>query len=106
MPSPSRGWWGRSAPSSTTRSPTRRASPDGSAALVSSFVVALTVTPALASLLRAGGRRERRESPLVRWVAPRYEAALARAGRNPIPVFVAAGAAVVLALAVLPAIHG
>jgi CzcA family heavy metal efflux pump len=71
-------------------------------ALAASFLVALTVTPVLASLLLP----VRRESPLVRWVEPRYEAALSHAVGKPIPACFVAGAVVLLALAVVPALHG
>jgi CzcA family heavy metal efflux pump len=74
-------------------------------AVAASFLVVLTVTPALASLLLSRGP-ERRESPLLTWAAPRYEAALSRVLGSPTPVFVTAGAVVVLALVVLPGLHG
>ena len=42
------------------------------------------------------------ESPLLRWLGPRYVAALSRALRSPRAVLVAAAAAVLVALALLP----
>jgi Cu/Ag efflux pump CusA len=45
-------------------------------ALLASMVVALTVTPALGFMLLSGAPVDRRESPIVRRLRPRYEMAL------------------------------
>jgi CzcA family heavy metal efflux pump len=72
------------------------------AALGASMVVALTVTPALSLLLGTGAPRERRQSPVVGWLQPRYRSALAWiVGRTWI-VYAAAAALVVGAAAALP----
>ena len=42
-------------------------------AVLASLVVALTVTPALTSLLLAKGRSDSRTSPALRWLQPRYD---------------------------------
>jgi Cu/Ag efflux pump CusA len=46
-------------------------------AVLASLVVALTVTPVLCLLLLNKAPLERRESPLVQWLKPRFDAALA-----------------------------
>jgi CzcA family heavy metal efflux pump len=45
-------------------------------AVLASMVVALTVTPALAMLLLSSEPLNRRESPVLRWLQPRYDRAL------------------------------
>jgi Cu/Ag efflux pump CusA len=47
-------------------------------AVLASMAVALVVTPALGMILLTGGPAEPRESPIVRWIRPRYERALVR----------------------------
>jgi Cu/Ag efflux pump CusA len=69
------------------------------------MVVALTLTPALSSLLLSG-QRELRESPVQRAVARRHGAALARVVRKPRWVMAAAAAALLVGLAVIPALVG
>jgi CzcA family heavy metal efflux pump len=70
-------------------------------AVITAFVVALIVTPALCALLFAR-RPGRRESPLLAHLRPRYERAFTRfAGRRRAPFFVA-GALLVAALVALP----
>jgi CzcA family heavy metal efflux pump len=71
-------------------------------AVAAAMVVALTLTPALSILLFSRGSLGPAESPLLGRLAPRYMGALSRALRSPRAVGVAAGAAVVVALAVLP----
>ncbi|MDQ3867418.1 MAG: efflux RND transporter permease subunit, partial [Actinomycetota bacterium] len=66
------------------------------------MAVALTVTPVLSVLLFSRGANGRRESPLLGWVRPRYDAALSRFARAPWAALVAAGACVVVGLVVLP----
>jgi CzcA family heavy metal efflux pump len=64
-------------------------------AVLTSMVVALTVTPALALILLRNARLDRRDAPLVRGLKRGYEALLARVIARPSAVF--AGAAVLLA---------
>jgi Cu/Ag efflux pump CusA len=71
-------------------------------AVAAAMVVALTVTPALSLLLFSAGTPARRGSPLVRRLVPRYGAALSRFVRRPRTALIAAGACVVVALAVVP----
>ncbi|MGH3057075.1 MAG: efflux RND transporter permease subunit [Gaiellaceae bacterium] len=72
------------------------------AALGASMVVAVTVTPALSLLLRAGAPRERPESPVVGWLRRHYRSALAWMVGRPSVVYLAAGGLVVAAVAALP----
>jgi CzcA family heavy metal efflux pump len=71
-------------------------------AVAAAMIIALTVTPALSLLLFSRGRPPRRESPIVGAIAPRYAGALGRVARSPRAVLIAAGAAAVIAIAVLP----
>jgi CzcA family heavy metal efflux pump len=72
------------------------------AALGASMLVALTVTPALMLLLHTNGHRERRESPVVRWLKPRYENVFSQIVRRPSPVYLAAGAIVAASISSAP----
>ena len=72
-----------------------------SLAVVASMAVALTVTPALA-LLTLRGTGAGRESPLALRLADRYEAALRRAAGAPRNVFIGAGVAVAVGIAIWP----
>jgi CzcA family heavy metal efflux pump len=71
-------------------------------AVLASMVVALTVAPALSLLLFSRGSLVRRESPILRWLNPRYDGALARSVRAPRAALIAAGVCVVVGLAALP----
>jgi CzcA family heavy metal efflux pump len=71
-------------------------------AVAAAMVVALTLTPALSLMLFSRGSIQGRVSPLLRRMTPRYDGALSRVVRNPRAVLIAAGAAVVVGLAVLP----
>jgi CzcA family heavy metal efflux pump len=73
-----------------------------SLAVIASMVVALTVTPALSMLLFSRGSAGRRESPILSALRPRYEGALSRVLGSPRRVLIAAAAAGVVGLAVLP----
>ncbi len=80
-------------------------------ALLSSMVVALTVTPALCLLLLRNVPLERRESPLLRWLQRGYEGLLSRLIRLLHPVFLAigvltTGAFTLVSLALLPSFGG
>lgn len=73
-------------------------------AVLASMVVALTLTPALSLLLlllRLGGDRTSRESPLVRVIAAGYATAVARAVRAPRPTLLAAGGVAVVGISAL-----
>jgi CzcA family heavy metal efflux pump len=72
------------------------------AALVSSMVVALTVTPALAMLLLSRTPLDGQESPLVRLLQNAYAAALSRIIHRPRVAYVAVGALLVAAAAAVP----
>jgi CzcA family heavy metal efflux pump len=71
-------------------------------AVLASMVVALTVTPALCLILLAKVPLERRRTPLVQWLQPRYVAVLGRIIHRPRPVFVAVGAITLVGFAVTP----
>jgi CzcA family heavy metal efflux pump len=71
-------------------------------AVAAAMVVALTLTPALSVLFFSRGSRAGGESPLLLRLAPRYIGALSRVIRKPRAVLIAAGAAVVVGLALLP----
>jgi CzcA family heavy metal efflux pump len=71
-------------------------------AVISSMVVAVTVTPALSMLLFSRGSAGRRESPVVAAIRPRYESALSRVTGSSRGVLIGAAAAGVIGLAVLP----
>lgn len=70
-------------------------------AVLASTAVALTVTPALALLLHPRAAAAPRESPVVRWLAPRHAGALGRVLRAPRAVLGAIAAAVAIGLAAL-----
>jgi CzcA family heavy metal efflux pump len=75
--------------------------------ILASMVVALTVTPALAMVLLAGGSVVRRESPLARRLEAGYAGLLARLLQRPAGTAAAAAALVVAAaLALLPQLGG
>src|SRR5215212_503806 len=74
-------------------------------AVLASMVVALTVAPALSLLVFSRGSVVRRESPILRFLNPRYDGALARLARAPLAVLIAAGVLVVMGLAALPLLN-
>jgi Cu/Ag efflux pump CusA len=74
-------------------------------AVLASMVVALTLTPALSSLLLSGMRKDD-ASRVVRDPAPRYGAALQRVIGHPRWVVGAAGAAALIGLALIPVARG
>jgi CzcA family heavy metal efflux pump len=71
-------------------------------ALVTSMVVALTMTPALGILLLPRIPFERGESPLVKWLAGAYTRALAWTTQRSRAVYLATGAVIVSALVAVP----
>jgi CzcA family heavy metal efflux pump len=71
-------------------------------AVGAAMLVALTVTPALCLMFLSRGSVAGREAPLVRRLAPRYAGALSRFIRRPRTALVAAGAALIVGLALLP----
>jgi Cu/Ag efflux pump CusA len=71
-------------------------------AVIASMAVALTVTPALGLLVFGRGAGAPGESPLARRVADRYEPALRRIAGAPRNVFVGAGVAVAIGIAIWP----
>jgi Cu/Ag efflux pump CusA len=74
-------------------------------AVLASMVVALTLTPALSSLLLSE-RRRGRESPVARAPARRYGALLAHVVSRPRWVLAAAAAAILVGLALIPLSRG
>jgi CzcA family heavy metal efflux pump len=74
-------------------------------AVLASMVVALTITPTLSSLLLSKPRRGG-EPPLLRRPARRYGSALERVIAKPRLVIAAAAAALVVGVAVIPALSG
>jgi CzcA family heavy metal efflux pump len=71
-------------------------------AVAAATLVALTVTPALSLLLFSKGAPGASESPVMRPISRRYDGALTGFMRRPATALVAAGACVVVGLAVLP----
>jgi CzcA family heavy metal efflux pump len=75
-------------------------------AVLASTVVALVVTPALAMLLLPRAPLERRQSPLVRWLARGHAAALTRLVARPRLALLAVAVLALAGLAVLPFVGG
>ncbi len=73
-----------------------------SLAVIASMVVALTVTPALALVLLEKAPGAARELPMAARLRAGYEATLQRVTQAPRNVFVAGGAVLIVAIAVLP----
>jgi Cu/Ag efflux pump CusA len=71
-------------------------------AIVASIVVAMTVTPALGMMLLGDVSRERRESPVSRWLGNRYEGIASRIVPKPGPAFALFGVFAVAGLVALP----
>jgi CzcA family heavy metal efflux pump len=71
-------------------------------AVAASMLVALTLSPALSLMLFSRGSPGGRESPLLRPLAARYLGALSRVVHRPRAALIAAAAAVVVGLALLP----
>ncbi len=71
-------------------------------AVVAAFIVALTVTPALAALLFSRSSAEAHESPIARRLQAAYSSALDRVTLRPIVAFAAAAALVVVGAVCLP----
>jgi CzcA family heavy metal efflux pump len=74
-------------------------------AVLTSLLVALTVTPALSMALLAG-RTSQRDPPVVRWTRTRYEHLLRRLSQQPVRLIVAAAAFTVIGCAALPFFGG
>lgn len=72
------------------------------AAVLASMLVALTVSPALSMVLLSKAPLERRESPLIRWLQPRYDRVFSRFVRTARPGYAAVGVLLVLGLALVP----
>jgi CzcA family heavy metal efflux pump len=71
-------------------------------AVVSSMVVALVVTPALGLTLLATAPTDVRESPIVRWLRPRYQRGVSRVLASARPAFVLAGVILLIGLLAVP----
>lgn len=71
-------------------------------AVLASFVVAMTVTPALSLVLASKEPAHQREAPLARWMRPGYDAGLGRVLGTPRTALLAAGALLLLGLVALP----
>ena len=71
-------------------------------AVLASMVVALTVAPALSLLLFSRGSLAGRESPILRWLNPRYGSTLSRLLRAPGAALIVAVVCLVAGLAALP----
>ena len=71
-------------------------------AVAAAMLVALTLSPALSLMLFSRGSPGGRESPLLRPLAARYLGALSRVVHRPRAALIAAAAAVVVGLALLP----
>ena len=66
-------------------------------AIATSLVLALTIVPVACSLLLGRNYRER-HNPVLHWMSVRYRSTVARMLRRPVPVLLAAGALVILAI--------
>jgi CzcA family heavy metal efflux pump len=75
-------------------------------AILASLAVALTVTPALCSLLLTGARLPAAEPPVVRWLKTRYRPLLLRVERHPRAIIGAVAVLTLGGLAVLPFLEG
>ncbi|MDQ3659659.1 MAG: efflux RND transporter permease subunit [Actinomycetota bacterium] len=71
-------------------------------AVLASMVVALMVTPAITGLFMSRVSHEDRESPVVRWLRPRYERGLAKVGGSARPALILVGGLLVCGLVALP----
>ena len=71
-------------------------------AVLASMVVATTVAPALSLLLFSRGSLAGRQSPILRWLNPRYNGALSRLFRAPRAALIAVVVCLVAGLAALP----
>jgi CzcA family heavy metal efflux pump len=71
-------------------------------AVLAAMAVALTVTPALASVLSSTASARRRESPLVRWLQRGHQALAARTTRRPGAVYAGVAVLTLVGLALLP----
>ncbi len=71
-------------------------------AVLTSMLVAMTVTPALSMIILSGTPVERDHSPVVRWFQGRYRATLDRIIENPRMVYIIAGIVLIVSLAVFP----
>jgi CzcA family heavy metal efflux pump len=71
-------------------------------AMLSSMLVAMTVTPAMCFILLRGAAIEHRQSPLVPWLKRHYAAALTRVLRAPRATYAGAIAVVIAGLVVWP----
>jgi CzcA family heavy metal efflux pump len=75
-------------------------------AIVISMIVMLTATPVLCAVLLSKKAARHGDSPLARWAAPRYKAALSKVVGRPAAVMVGVVIAVIAGLAVIPALDG
>ncbi len=75
-------------------------------AILSSLVVAVTVTPALSLLLLGTSRLQVADPPLIAWLRPRYMRLLARIDQRPRRVFAATAVVLAGGLALLPLFGG
>ncbi len=75
-------------------------------AILASLAVALTVTPALCSLLLGEERLPVAEPPIVRWLKARYRPVLEAIGRHPRAVTVVVALLTVAGIGVLPFLEG
>lgn len=72
------------------------------ATVLASMVVAMVVTPALAMSLLSSGQVERSESPVLRWLRPRYGTVLSRFIASRRLAYLTAGAIVLVGLIAMP----
>lgn len=72
------------------------------AAVLASMAIALLLTPALSGILLAKAPAQNRESPVVRWLQPRYERALARTMGSARPALVVLAVLLVVGMVALP----
>ncbi len=74
--------------------------------ILSSLLVALTVTPALSLIMLGGGRLKAGDPPVVRWTKERYGKAIHAVEKHPGMVIAAAALLVTATLAVIPFLKG
>jgi Cu/Ag efflux pump CusA len=74
-------------------------------ALLSAMVIALTLAPALSVILLSRTSASHAESPVTRWVKPRYSRLLSRATQTSWPALITFGVLAVVAAIVVPQLH-
>ena len=75
-------------------------------AILASLLVAMTLTPALCTLLLAAARLKEEDPPVIRWIKPRYARLLAKVEQHPTPVIGIVGLVLATGIGLLPFFSG